>query len=86
MPKESLGMIIALKDTMVPTINQEKLHQAFGQPKAHFVNGGHFDAILNNLLSGSKRKKIALFFKERMALDNPRPPLFPKIEEPPSSL
>lgn len=80
MVPETLRMVVATRDDVVPTFNQEMLHFAYGEPKADFLPAGHLDAVLDSLLFGGDRKRVARFFKERFAEDNPRPKEFEFME------
>lgn len=41
--RDNVYMVVGKRDTVVPSVNQEKLWNAFGQPKAEFIKyGGHY--------------------------------------------
>jgi len=65
-PKD-LFMILANKDTVVPTSQQHVLWQAFGQPQKEIVNGGHMTGSLSVLW---KYNTITNFFQNRFTEHN----------------
>ena len=71
-PSETISMVLSRNDTTVPTEDQLLLHTGYGQPKVQYTNSGHVDAVIETLLWGDSRRKIADFFKERFKLENPR--------------
>lgn len=73
---DTLHMVISERDDVVPTSNQFQLYEAFQEPEATFTNSGHVDTVVESLLFGGQRRKIARFFSDRFELDNPRPPIF----------
>lgn len=78
---ETINMVIAKKDTTVPSSNQFALHKAFGEPEAIYYNSGHLDTIIGTLLWGQNRADVARFFSARFSEDNPRPPAFRQLLE-----
>jgi len=73
---ETLNMVVAERDSNVPTSNQHMLHEAFGKPEATFYQDGHVGTVISFLFPASGRRKIARFFKARFEEDNPRPEVF----------
>lgn len=73
---ETIEMVVARRDTSVPTPNQEILHSAYGEPSAHYHNYGHSQTVIATLFWASRRRDIANFFNRRFATPNPRPNLF----------
>ncbi len=73
---ETINMVIAERDSSVPTPNQRSLHQAFGQPDTRYINAGHVDAVISALFWSSDRRDIARFFEKRFSVPNPRPDVF----------
>ncbi len=78
---ETLNMVIATEDRHVPTDNQYLLHEAFGEPEAHFYNDSHVSTVLYFLFPSSGRRKVARFFTERFGVANPRPAAFTWMDQ-----
>lgn len=71
-PPETLYMVISKNDTTVPSDNQYLLHDGFGKPNVRYTNSSHVDTVIDTLLWGDNRRKVADFFLERFKLENPR--------------
>ncbi len=78
---DTLNMVIAERDENVPTTNQMLLHEAFGEPTAHYYNDGHVSTVISFLFPSSGRRKIIRFFQERFELENPRPAIFTMLDQ-----
>jgi dienelactone hydrolase len=76
MMPETINMVVAQRDSSVPTPNQMSLYEAFGQPETRFINSGHVDAVISALFWANNRRDVARFFSQRFALPNPRPQAF----------
>jgi dienelactone hydrolase len=62
--KENIYMVLGKRDTVVPSINQEKLWDAYGRPQADFVKyGGHYSTGATYLY---KMDKIKKFLNEKL--------------------
>ncbi len=81
MPPETLNMVISEQDDHVPTSNQEMLHAAFGSPETTYFQDDHVGTVISFLFPGSGRRKVARFFEERFAIQNPRPAAFGWMNE-----
>jgi hypothetical protein len=76
---ETLNMVIAERDSAVPTPNQFMLHEAFGEPTAAYYDNSHVSTVISSLFPGSGRRRIARFFEERFERPNPRPGVFSRL-------
>lgn len=72
-PPETVKLYLSKSDDLVPTRDQLSLYEALGSPPGTvFYNVNHYLSIFAALGNAGERKKIADWFLQRFALDNPR--------------
>jgi len=63
---ENVHMVTSRRDTVVPTVNQNELWEAMGQPKRKISRFNHFWTIFDNLTGDNQEKKVAEFFAKKL--------------------